>query len=63
MDCRLIAHDAANALYIHRNTLHKRLRRIEELLGVDLRRMDDILDLCIALRAAELLSCGVGRTP
>ena len=61
VESRLSAHEAADALYIHRNTLHKRLHRIEELLEVDLHQMDDVLDLCIALRAAELLNFGSGN--
>jgi len=46
---------AADALFIHRSTLRKRLRRIESLTGVGLDRMDDIVELHLALRAAELL--------
>jgi PucR family transcriptional regulator, purine catabolism regulatory protein len=45
----------ADALIIHRSTLSKRLRRIESLLGVGLGRMDDVVELHLALRAAELL--------
>ena len=45
----------AEALIIHRSTLSKRLRRIEALLGVELNRMDDVVELHLALRAAELL--------
>jgi len=45
----------AEALIIHRSTLRKRLRRVETLLGVDLGRMDDVVELHLAMRAAELL--------
>ena len=45
----------AEALFIHRSTLRKRLRRIETLVGVDFGRMDDVVELHLALRAAELL--------
>jgi purine catabolism regulator len=45
----------AEALIIHRSTLRKRLRRIECLIGVELGRMDDVVELHLALRAAELL--------
>jgi PucR family transcriptional regulator, purine catabolism regulatory protein len=45
----------ADALIIHRSTLRKRLRRAETLLGVDLSRMDDVVELHLAMRAAELL--------
>ena len=51
---RLSAHKTAEALSIHRNTLHKRLRRIESILDVDLDSMDDVLELYVALRVGEL---------
>jgi DNA-binding PucR family transcriptional regulator len=54
-DNRLSAHHTADALFIHRNTLGKRLHRIEELLDVDLAQIDDVFELYLALRAAELL--------
>jgi purine catabolism regulator len=54
-DSRLSVHQTADALYVHRNTLGKRLHRIEELLGVDLAQIDDVFELYLALRAAELL--------
>ena len=50
---------AADALFIHRNTLQKRIHRIEQLLNVDLARLDDVVELYLGLRAAELL----GDTP
>ena len=53
-DNRLSAHKTAEALLIHRNTLHKRLRRIEAVLDVDLDSLDDVLELHIALRFGEL---------
>jgi PucR family transcriptional regulator, purine catabolism regulatory protein len=53
-DNRLSAHKTAEALLIHRNTLHKRLRRIEAVLDVDLESLDDVLELHIALRFGEL---------
>lgn len=46
---------AAEALYVHRNTLQKRLRRIETLLGLDLQDPDDIVELYLGLRATQLL--------
>ncbi len=54
-DNRLSVHQTADALFIHRNTLGKRLHRIEELLDVDLAQIDDVFELYLALRAAELL--------
>ena len=50
---------AADALFIHRNTLQKRIHRIEQLLNVDLARLDDVVELYLGLRAAGLL----GDTP
>jgi purine catabolism regulator len=43
----------AAALYIHPNTLRQRLRRIQELTGIDLRR-DDWLMVEIALKIVKL---------
>lgn len=43
---------AADALGLHRNTLLYRLRRIEEICGVDLRRTDDLLRLYLSLRVS-----------
>jgi purine catabolism regulator len=50
----LSPHETAAALFVHRNTLHKRLRRIESVLDVDLDRMDDVLELYIGMRVGEL---------
>jgi DNA-binding PucR family transcriptional regulator len=55
VDSRLCPGPTAEVLFINRSTLRKRLRRIEELLNVDLGRMDDAVELHIALRASELL--------
>jgi DNA-binding PucR family transcriptional regulator len=51
---RLSAHRTAEALLIHRNTLHKRLRRIQSILDIDLDSMDDILEVYMALHVGEL---------
>lgn len=53
---RMSMHETANELFIHRNTLHKRLRRIEEILEVDLSRMDDVMEIYVSLKASELVS-------
>jgi hypothetical protein len=50
------ASDAARALNVHQNTVTYRLRRIRELTGYDLRKLDDVLLLWLALRANDLLS-------
>jgi sugar diacid utilization regulator len=55
VDNRLCPGPTAETLFINRSTLRKRLRRIEDLLNVDLARMDDAVELHIALRASELL--------
>ena len=55
LESGLALQPTADALFIHRNTLQKRLHRIEQLLNVDLTRLDDIVELYLGLRAAELL--------
>ena len=50
----------ARALYVHPNTLRQRLRRIQELTGLDLRR-DDWLAIEIALKMVKLKQ-GLGGT-
>jgi purine catabolism regulator len=55
-----LAHDrslveTARALYLHRNTLSHRLDRVEKVLGVDLTGTDDLLDICLATKASEVL--------
>lgn len=51
--------ETADVLHIHRNTLQKRLAHVEELLGIDLDELDDIVDIRLGLQAAALL----GRQP
>jgi len=55
LDNQLAVQATADALYIHRNTLQKRLHRIERLLQVDVDKLDDVVELYLGLRAAELL--------
>jgi DNA-binding PucR family transcriptional regulator len=43
---------AAQRLYIHVNTAHHRLARIEEKTGCDLRDLADVQELLIAIRLA-----------
>jgi hypothetical protein len=45
---------AASALHVHRVTLYRRLERVSELTGLDLRRGEDRLLLHVALRLARL---------
>jgi len=44
---------AADALFVHKHTLAYRLKRIEELTGRRLGRMDDLCVIWLALKAAE----------
>ncbi len=46
---------AARALDVHRNTLCKRLARIERLTGVDVGVIDDVVDIRLAFDAEEIL--------
>jgi len=55
LDNNLSLSQTAVALYIHRNTLQKRLRHIEELLDVDLDELGDVVELFLGLRAGALL--------
>jgi PucR family transcriptional regulator, purine catabolism regulatory protein len=45
---------SARDLHIHLNTLHYRLRRVSEVIGVDLKDADARLDLLLALRVRAL---------
>ena len=55
---------AAAALYVHRNTLRKRLARIERALGVDLSSTGGVVEAYLGLRAADVLAArpGADRT-
>lgn len=44
----------SNELFIHRNTLYKRLKKIEQLTNVDLNNQDDVIKLSIALKFYDL---------
>ena len=55
----LAVQQTADELHIHRNTLQKRMTHVEELLGIDLNELDDIVDVRLGLQAAMLL----GRQP
>jgi len=51
----LAVQQTADDLHIHRNTLQKRMAHVEELLGIDLNELDDIVDVRLGLQAAVLL--------
>lgn len=55
LDNHYAVQPTAEALYIHRNTLQKRLRRIEALLEVDFTDIDDLMELYLGLRALQLV--------
>ncbi len=48
--------DTAAALFVHRNTLHKRLRRIVVVLGIDLGSSGGRVEAYLGVRAAEVLA-------
>jgi carbohydrate diacid regulator len=48
-DCNLCVSEAANKLYIHRNTLAYRLNRIKEITGLDPRNIYDAMHIYLAL--------------
>jgi len=55
LDNHFAIQPTAEVLFIHRNTLQKRMRRIETLLGVDLTDIDDLMELYLGLRALQLV--------
>ena len=65
LDNHLAVQPTAEALFIHRNTLQKRMRRIETLLGADLTDIDDLMELYLGLRALQLVGEAkvLGTTP
>lgn len=46
--------DCARALYIHDNTLRNRLKKIEQLTGYDLHRVDHLSNLYVALQIEQI---------
>jgi purine catabolism regulator len=48
--------DAAALLYVHRNTLRKRLARIEQLLDVDLSTVGGRVEAYLGVRARDVLA-------
>lgn len=54
LDHGLRMQETASALYVHVNTLSQRLRRIEELIGADLRAPRTLLELQLALMIKNL---------
>jgi PucR family transcriptional regulator, purine catabolism regulatory protein len=54
--CGGSAVEAAALLYVHRNTLRKRLARIEQLLGVDLTTVGGRVEAYLGVRARDVLA-------
>jgi purine catabolism regulator len=55
--------NAAAELYVHKQTLVYRMRRVEELTGRSLSHVDDVVELWLALRALALLGGDDGAPP
>lgn len=53
VDSNLNVKAMSRRLYVHANTAHHRLNRISEQTGLDLRRLDDVLELVVAIRLAQ----------
>lgn len=58
LDCDLSVERTASALFVHPNTVRNRLRRYEQLTGADLRKVDDLLGVRLALLRARLRQRG-----
>ena len=55
LTCNRSLKETAQALHVHKQTVIYRMRRVEELTGRRLRRMEDIVDFWLALRALDFL--------
>jgi GAF domain-containing protein len=60
LECHGNARDAATALYIHRNTLRQRLRRISTLIGIDVTDRALWFDLSLAVRLIRFRAVAEG---
>ncbi|WP_419954248.1 PucR family transcriptional regulator [Neobacillus niacini] len=45
----------AGQLYIHPNTLRKRLKKLESILDIDFNRLDDLLEIYVALKIIKMI--------
>lgn len=54
LDCNCRVSECAKTMYIHENTLRNRLKKIEQICGCDLRRIDHLLKLYIAIHINNL---------
>lgn len=55
--------ETAELLFVHRNTVGRRLRQVEELTGRELHRPRDLAELYLAVRALHLLDLPLGERP
>ncbi len=55
IDCGLSSKDTAAALFVHRNTLTYRLKKITELTGVDLENISEVMRLDRSMKILEFL--------
>lgn len=53
VDCDLNVKALSRRLYIHANTAHNRLNKIAELTGLDLRKLENVLEVLVAVRLAD----------
>jgi DNA-binding PucR family transcriptional regulator len=53
----------AHALSLHQNTLRYRLRRMQEIFGIDPAQPDDMLVLWLSLAVQDLGGVGAGNRP
>ena len=51
-------HDISEKMFIHRNTVHYKIRKVEEILDCDLQRTDTKMYLLIAITSQQLLPGG-----
>jgi len=56
LQCGQNTQSTADKLFIHRHTLRYRLKRIEEIAGVNLQQSDHVFNLQIGLKLHKLLS-------
>ena len=61
VDCDLSVKLAAERLFVHPNTAHYRLSRIEQRTGLSMRRLSDVQLLCTAIRLFRAGACSGAR--
>jgi hypothetical protein len=60
-DGRGVAKEVGRQLFLHPNTIRYRLRRVQELTGLDLTNPRDVAELYVALEAVRLSAAGDGQ--